>query len=191
VVESHPRLVGEKALRFRDLLSGSLEVAMGLETVHPQVLPRLNKKFELAHFSQAAGLLRDNGIAVRAFVLVKPPFLNEAEGLEWAVKSVAFALSCGATAVSLIPTRPGNGALERLMTAGEFSRPRLLTLEKALELALEVRSASRIFADTWDLEQFSTCPACFEKRRQRIHAMNLSQRIPPVIDCPACELKTD
>jgi hypothetical protein len=191
VVESHPRLVGEKALRFRDLLSGSLEVAMGLETVHPQVLPRLNKKVELAHFSQAAGFLRDKGIAVRAFILVKPPFLNEAEGLEWAVKSVAFALSCGATVVSLIPTRPGNGALERLMTAGEFSPPRLSTLEKALELALEVRGDGRIFADTWDLERFSNCPACFEKRQQRIHAMNLSQRIPPVIDCPACELKTD
>jgi radical SAM enzyme (TIGR01210 family) len=190
IVESHPRLVGEKVLRFRDLLSGSLEVAMGLETVHLQVLPRLNKKFELAHFLQAAGFLRDNGIAVRAFVLVKPPFLDEAEGLEWAVKSAVFALSCGAMVVSLIPTRPGNGALERLMETGEFSPPRLATLEKALELALEVRGDGRIFADTWDLEQFSNCPACFEKRRQRIHAMNLSQRIPPAIDCPACGLKT-
>lgn len=191
VVESHPRLVGEKALRLRDLLSGSLEVAMGLETVHPQVLPRLNKKFELEHFSQAAGFLRDNDIAVRAFVLVKPPFLNEEEGLEWAVKSAAFALSCGATVVSLIPTRPGNGALERLMAAGEFSPPKLATLETALELALEVRGDGRIFADMWDLEPFSNCPACFEKRRQRIHAMNLSQQIPPAIDCPACRLKTD
>ncbi len=92
VVESHPRLVGDKALRFRDLLRGSLEVAMGLETVHPQMLPRLNKKFELAHFSQAAEFLRDNGIAMRAFVLVKPPFMSETEGVEWAVKSAAFAL---------------------------------------------------------------------------------------------------
>jgi radical SAM enzyme (TIGR01210 family) len=191
VVESHPRLVGEKALRLRDLLSGSLEVAMGLETVHPQVLPRLNKKFELAHFSQAAEFLRRNGIAVRAFVLVKPPFMDEAEGLEWAVKSAVFALSCGATVLSLIPTRPGNGALERLTAAGEFSPPRLATLEKALELALNVRGDGRIFADTWDLEQFSNCSACFEKRRQRIHAMNLSQQIPPAIDCPACGLKTD
>jgi hypothetical protein len=190
VVESHPRLVGERALRFRDLLSGSLEVAMGLETVHPQVLPRLNKKFELGHFSQAAAFLRTHGISVRAFVLVKPPFLDEEEGLEWAVKSVAFALSCGATVVSLIPTRPGNGALERLMAAGEFSPPRLTTLEKALELALDVRGDGRIFADTWDSEQFSRCPACFEKRRQRIHAMNLSQRIQPAIDCPTCGLKT-
>jgi archaeosine synthase beta-subunit len=187
LVESHPRLVGEKALRFRDLLSGSLEVAMGLETVHPQVLPRLNKKFELTHFSRAAGFLRDNGIAVRAFVLVKPPFMDEEEGLEWAVKSAAFALSCGATVVSLIPTRPGNGAMERLMAAREFSPPRLSTLEKALELALNLRDDGRIFADTWGLEQFSHCPACFEQRRQRIHAVNLSQRIPPAVDCPACD----
>jgi len=155
------------------------------------LLPRLNKKFELAHFSQAAEFLRRNGIAVRAFVLVKPPFMDEAEGLEWAVKSAVFALSCGATVLSLIPTRPGNGALERLTAAGEFSPPRLATLEKALELALNVRGDGRIFADTWDLEQFSNCSACFEKRRQRIHAMNLSQQIPPAIDCPACGLKTD
>jgi radical SAM enzyme (TIGR01210 family) len=172
------------------LLSGSLEVAMGLETVHPQVLPRLNKKFELAHFSQAAAFLRDNGITVRAFVLVKPPFMDESEGLEWAVKSAAFALSCGATVVSLIPTRPGNGALERLTATGEFSPPRLATLEKTLELALEVRGNGRIFADTWDLEQFSNCPACFEKRRQRIHTMNRSQQIPSAIACSACGLKT-
>jgi len=185
VVESHPRLVGEKALRFRDLLLGTLEVAMGLETVHPQVLPRLNKRFTLEHFSRAAGFLRRNEIAMRAFVLVKPPFMDEEETLEWAVKSAAFAFSCGATVVSLIPTRPGNGAMEHLMKTGEFSPPRLATLEKALELSLNLRGG-RVFADTWDLEQFSRCPACFEPRRQRIHAINLTQQLPPAVDCPAC-----
>jgi archaeosine synthase beta-subunit len=186
VVESHPRLVGQRAVRFRDLLSGSLEVAMGLETVHPRVLPLLNKKFDLAHFSQAAGFLAANGIAVRAFVLVKPPFLDEAEGVEWAVKSAAFALGCGAAAVSLIPTRAGNGAMERLMESGDFSPPRLTSLEKALDLALELRGGGRIFADTWDLEQFSHCAACFEKRRERIHAINRFQQILPPVDCPVC-----
>ena len=190
VVESHPLLVGDRARVLRDLLSGSLEVALGLETAHPEVLEKLNKKFDLAQFARAAELLAAEQIALRVFILVNPPFLDARSGLEWAVKSVAFALSCGATVVSLIPTRPGNGALERLMAAGEFSPPRLTTLEKALELALEVRGNGRIFADTWDLEQFSNCPACFEKRRQRIHAMNLSQRTPPPIDCPACALKT-
>ena len=185
VVEAHPRLVGEKALKLRDLLSGSLEVAMGLETVHPEILPRLNKKFELAHFAQAADFLRKEGIAVRAFVLVKPPFMNEAEGLEWAVKSVEFAFSCGATVVSLIPTRPGNGAMDRLIEAGEFTPPRLATLERALELAVNLHRG-RVFADTWNLEPFSACSACLEKRWQRLHAINLTQQILPTVDCLVC-----
>jgi radical SAM enzyme (TIGR01210 family) len=185
VVESHPRLVGEKALRLRDLLSGSLEVAMGLETIHPQVLPKLNKKFDLRHFSRAAEFLRKAGIALRAFVLVKPPFLDDAEGVEWAVKSAAFAFSCGATAVSLIPTRGGNGALERLRDTGEFAPPRLATLELAMEQSLNLR-AGRVFADLWDLGRFSTCAVCFERRRKRLLAMNLSQKILPRVDCEIC-----
>src|ERR1700690_3397111 len=38
IVESHPSLVGDRCWRFRDLLSAPLEVAMGLETVHPTAL---------------------------------------------------------------------------------------------------------------------------------------------------------
>jgi archaeosine synthase beta-subunit len=185
VVESHPRLVGEKALRLRDLLSGSLEVAMGLETIHPQVLPKLNKKFDLGHFSHAAEFLRKAGVALRAFVLVKPPFLGDAEGVEWAVKSAAFAFSCGAMSVSLIPTRGGNGAMERLRDTGEFAPPRLATLELALEQSLNLR-VGRVFADLWDLERFSTCAVCFERRRKRLLAMNLSQKILPRVDCEIC-----
>ena len=161
---------------------------MGLETVHTDVLPRLNKKFDLNHFARAADFLRKEKILLRAFVLVKPPFLTEAEGLEWAVKSAEFAFACGVTVVSLIPTRGGNGAMERLREAGEFSPPRLATLEAALELSLKLPGCGRTFADTWDLETFSHCPACFEQRRQRIHAMNLSQQIQPAVDCPACHV---
>ncbi|MGA2174155.1 MAG: radical SAM protein [Verrucomicrobiota bacterium] len=186
VIESHPRLVGEKALRFRDLLPGSLEVALGLETVHPQVLPRLNKRFSPDHFVRAAEFLRENAIFVRAFVLVKPPFMDETEGLDWAVKSAEFAFHCGANVVSLIPTRAGNGALERLMETGEYAPPRLSTLEKAQELALNIAGSGRVFADTWDLRRFSKCPACLEKRRQRIHAVNLSQQTELAVQCPEC-----
>ncbi len=186
LVESHPRLVGPRALRLRDLLSGPLEVAMGLETAHPGVLARLNKKFDLTHFAQAAGFLRKEGIAVRAFVLVNPPFMNEGEGLEWAVKSAEFAFSCGAIVVSLIPTRVGNGAMERLLKAGEFSPPRLSTLETALQSALAL-NRGRVFADTWNLEPLSSCAACLEPRRQRLRAINLTQLDLPRFKCPACK----
>jgi archaeosine synthase beta-subunit len=185
LVESHPRLVGPRAVRFRDLLAGSLEVAMGLETAHPGVLERLNKKFNLTHFEAAALFLRGEGIAVRAFVLVNPPFMDEAEGLKWAVKSADFAFGCGANVVSLIPTRAGNGAMDRLLESGEFSPPRLSTLEKALQSALALKRG-RVFADTWNLEPFSSCANCFQQRRQRLHAINLSQCDLPLVACPAC-----
>jgi radical SAM enzyme (TIGR01210 family) len=185
VVESHPRLVGERALRLRDLLPGSLEVAMGLETVHPDLLPRLNKRFDLPDFAKAAGFLRTNEIAMRAFILVNPPFLSGEEGVEWAVKSAEFAFDCGAAVVSLIPTRTGNGAMERLLESGEFIPPRLSALEEAQEQAMHLRRG-RVFADTWDLEQFSQCPYCLEKRRQRLHLVNLTQHLQARIQCPVC-----
>jgi radical SAM enzyme (TIGR01210 family) len=183
VVESHPRLVGARALRLRDLLDGSLEVAMGLETVHPQVLPRLNKRFTLDHFAQAAGFLGGEGIAVRAFILVKPPFMNEAEAIEWAVESARFAFSCGVGAVSLIPTRPGNGAMDRLIASGDFVPPSLEVLEDSLDRCLDLHGG-RVFADTWDLLKFSACDVCFKERKDRLESMNLTQRIVPRVRCP-------
>lgn len=185
VVESHPRLVGERALRLRDLLPGSLEVAIGLETAHPGVLERLNKRFDLSHFERAAGFLVRERMAVRAFVLVNPPFMAEAEGLEWAVRSAEFAFAGGAGAVSLIPTRTGNGAMERLLETGEFVPPRLSTLEKAQQAALAL-GRGRVFADTWGLEPFSVCARCFEARRRRLQTINLTQRDQPRVGCPEC-----
>ncbi len=185
VVESHPRLVGQRTILFRDLLSGSLEVAMGLETVHPAVLPRLNKRFSLDDFARAAGFLLQHKISFRAFVLVQPPFLSESDAVPWAAKSAQFAFDCGASVVSLIPTRGGNGALERLNQTGEFAPPSLHTLEQALAAALALRQG-RAFADTWDLGRFSSCTACLPERKRRLELANLTQEIQPAAGCRVC-----
>lgn len=185
IVESHPRLVGDRARRLRDLLGGSLEVAMGLETAHPEVLAKLNKQFDLAQFARAAEFLAAARIALRVFLLVSPPFLRGAEAAEWVVRSAEFAFAGGANAVTLIPTRTGNGALERLERAGEFTSPTLAALEDAHRAVLALRRG-RVFADTWDLERFSTCGACFAARRDRLIAANLAQRDLEARACPAC-----
>jgi radical SAM enzyme (TIGR01210 family) len=182
IVECHPALVDDAVPRFRDLLAGKLEVAMGLETVHPEVLPRLNKRMTLEQFSCAAEFLRTHDIALRVFILVKPPFLNEAEALEWACRSIDFAFDEGATVASLIPTRFGNGALEALADRGEFSMPRLETLESAMDYGV-ARQRGQVFSDLWDLEKFSNCAACFPARRARLERMNLSQCIEPRVLC--------
>ncbi len=185
IVECHPALVGEAPLRFRDLLQGRLEVAMGLETVHPQVLPRLNKGMTLVQFSRAADFLRRNGIALRVFILVVPPFLKADEGLYWAKRSLDFAFDCGATVASLIPTRGGNGAMEALAARGEFKPPRLGALEAAAAYGIGL-DRGRVFADLWDVERFASCTACFAPRAARLREMNLRQVVPPPVDCQHC-----
>ncbi len=185
IVESHPALIGEEVLRFREMLGGTLEVAMGLETVHPDVLSRLNKRMTLAMFARAAEFLVKNSIAARVFILVKPPFLNEEEAVQWANKSTDFAFDCGASVVSLIPTRAGNGALDDLAKNGQFTPPKLCTLEEALEFGIGLKRG-RVFADLWDLAKFADCNDCFQARRARFEQMNLSQRLQPSASCASC-----
>ena len=182
IVECHPGLVGERVLTFQRLLAGKLEVAMGLETVHPEVLPRLNKRMTLDMFAGAARFLHDHEIDLRAFVLLKPPFMSEEEGVFWSQRAVEFAFDCHARVVSIIPVRPGNGALEAL----GFSPPRLGSLEAALADGIALQRG-RVFADLWDLQRFSDCPACFRKRHDRLASMNLSQIHEAAVDCAECQ----
>jgi radical SAM enzyme (TIGR01210 family) len=191
IVESHPALV-VSAPDFAARLDGDLEVAMGLETVHPEVLPRLQKNMTLEGFRRAADVLATEGIAMRAFVLVGLPFVPPAEAVDWALRSVEFACDCGATAVALVPTRIGNGALDALARRGEFTPPRLEDVERAFAAALETargRGAGvRVFADTWDLERLraSACGDCFAERAARLARMNLEQAAPPQVRCESC-----
>ena len=186
VVECHPSLAGEGVLRFRDLLGATaLEVAMGLETIHPVVLPRLNKRMPPELFERAASFLARNGIAVRAFVLCGLPFTGREESVAWAVRSVTFAFRAGASAVTVIPTRPGNGALDRLEREGLFRLPDLAMLEEVFARSPRPEGC-RLFVDTWDLAPFASCPDCFGPRKERLEGQNRLQEPLPAAVCRSC-----
>lgn len=185
IVECHPALVGKTCISFRNRIAGRLEVAMGLETAHPEILERLNKRMNIEQFKAAAQFLRTNEIDLRVFILVKPPFMEEAEALEWAVRSLEFAFDCGATAATLIPTRGGNGAMEELAEAGLFSPPKLATLEAAMASGIAMKKG-RVFGDLWDVRKTASCEHCAELRIARLHAMNLQQCILPPVHCEHC-----
>jgi len=175
IVESHPKLINEKCLRFRDMLKPELEVAIGLETVHPEVLLKLNKQMTVDDFSNSISYLIKNGIRSRAFILLRPPFMSESEGVIWAKRSIDFAFGVGVECCTVIPVRAGNGAMDLLMKNGEFSLPDIHSLEEVLEYGIGL-SSGRVFADVWDLELFSDCEKCFDERQSRLTAMNQSQK---------------
>jgi radical SAM enzyme (TIGR01210 family) len=158
IVESHPSLVGARVERFVSALRGpSLEVAMGLETAHPSALDALNKRMTLDDVARAADWLRGRRISVRVFLLIYPPFIAVEEQDEWLLRSVAFAASCGASVISLVPARGGNGAMEALAREGLFRAPTAADVARSVEL---VRSrapspeprAPRILLDPWAVD---------------------------------------
>lgn len=184
-VESHVNTIGAETLDFAHRLTGRLEVAIGLETVHPEALRRLNKRLDLKRFDAAVRLLRDHDVDVRAFVLLGAPHVPPAESVEWTVRSVEHAARAGASVVAIIPVRGGNGEMERLAQAGHFSPPALAQLEEALDASLP-RTGVTVTADLWDAGRLPACPDCREARTRRLRRLNVSQRPEPRVACDSC-----
>ena len=187
VVENHPKLCGQSCIDFNQQLDGKLEIALGLESIHPNVLPKLNKRLTIEEFKKATGFLKRNKMQMRAFVLLNPPFLtDEKENIEWALKTVAFAFECGVGICSVIPTRVGNGIMEVLQKRGDYVAPTLHALEEVLERSLALQKG-KVFVDTWDIGFLSDCAECFEARKLRLEQMNLTQKILRKIKCNCTE----
>jgi len=204
IVEAHPGFLtgayAERCLRFRDRLGSfrltssakatevkkaeatRLEVAIGLETAHPETLARLNKRMTIESFRRAAGFLAEHDIDLRVFVLLNPPFLKGEEAIDWACRSIDLAADCGAAVCSVIPTRSGNGAMEALGDAVE--PPRLPALERVVEYGISLQRL-RVFADLWDVERFFDCE-CSAARGNRLQLMNRAQTVPLPVSCERC-----
>jgi radical SAM enzyme (TIGR01210 family) len=220
IVESHPALIGARVDRFLEALARQsararvhagtgrgeaprLEVAMGLETAHPNALERLHKRVTLERFTHAAAELRRRDAALRVFVLISPPFIPADDQDAWLQRSVDFAFECGASVVSLVPTRSGNGAMEALHEDGQFREPTLGDIERSFAAALSRVAPQpllshgarrRVFVDLWDLERSAANDddvgvgeegkaRGFAARRERLRLMNLEQRVLPDIQC--------
>ncbi len=185
-VENHPNLTSRHILEFRDRLNGRLHVALGLETTHPQVLKALNKKMTVDDFKKSVIWFKQNDIPVRAFILLKPPFLSLSEGIKWAKNAITFAFDAGANCCVIIPTRGGNGVMEWLKEKGYFTPPDIQSLEEVLEYGLGLKRGN-VFADLWNIEWFSNCDKCLNARKKRLEKMNLTQSVTKAISC-VCRL---
>ena len=143
IVEAHPKLVGTSCFEFSEYLHPQLEVAMGLETVDPSVLPRLNKNMTLDDFERATTDLLEHGIFVRAFILLRTPWQNEEEGVYWAKESIDFSHSIGVECCTVIPLRQN----ERFDIDFEPSRAEILDEVVAYG---QSKNKGRVFGDSWD-----------------------------------------
>lgn len=175
IVENHPKLCGPEVGQFQDRIGTQLEVAMGLETSDPQTLARLNKQMTPDDFARACEMLTRMQVRIRAFVLLRPPGVTEEEGIRQAIESVGFAFDHGVSCCAVIPTRAGNGILDRLEQSGWFKSPTLSSLEAVMDCTVAWQRG-RVFADLWDIERFAVGESNIAERIRRLHTMNLTQQ---------------
>lgn len=184
-VESHVNTIGPRVLEFARALAGRLEIAVGLETIHPVAVRHLNKRLDLARFDEAARWLAAHDVDLRAFVLLGAPYVPAAECVDWTVRAVQHAVTAGAALVSIIPVRGGNGEMERLAMLGQFTPPTLRQLEAALEQCMSL-GESVVTADLWDIDRLAACDDCCGVRVERLWRMNSSGRAEPPVRCSTC-----
>ena len=184
-VESHVNTIGAATLDFARRIPGRLEVAVGLETIHPVAAARINKRLDLARFERGSRFLADNAIDMRVFVLLGAPHVPVPESVDWTVRTVEHAVERGAAVVSIIPVRGGNGEMERLQLLGEFTPPTFAQLEEALDRCLRF-SGTVVTADLWDAEKLPACEQCRAPRIERLRRLNVTGRAEPRIACAGC-----
>ena len=174
IVETHPRLVDDSLEDFARSIGGRLEVALGLETVDARFIQWLNKQMTAEDFSIACARLHAADIDTRAFVLLGLPEVGEPASVDAAIGAARFAADTGCRHVSLIPTRPGNGLLDRLAADGRFVPVTAAAAESALTGAIEALPAGCLVTlDPWDWDRMAGhCDRCRTLRRARIEQMN-------------------
>ncbi len=103
VLESRPEYIDQETIDdIHSLVPNKhVEIAIGLE-LKDDLLRSIcvNKGFVLAQYNQAAKLITSK-LKLRTYVMLKPPFLTEKEGIEEAVRAVEHAFAAGTTTVSL------------------------------------------------------------------------------------------
>ena len=110
-------------------LPKNVTVALGLESSNPQVLrTSVHKGFTPDDIKRAAELLKDNGLGVRTYLLLKPPFMTEEMAIKDAVASARFA-DPFSDEISINPLNVQRATyVERLWKRGEFRSPWIWSL---------------------------------------------------------------
>jgi len=136
VVESLPDFVDREAVATFTDRGIETDIAVGLETATDRVRHDcVNKYFDFADFEAAAAEATVAGAGVKAYLLLKPPFLSEGEALADMRSSVRRCAGVsGVHTVSMNPTNVQRHTMvEDLYNAGGYRPPWLWTVAAVLE----------------------------------------------------------
>ena len=185
--ESRPEYVTDESMAAVVERHGNVEVAMGLESANDRVLKySVNKGFTFSDYERATKAIAGAGARIRTYLLLKPPFLTEAEAMEDAIASARKVDHLSDT-ISINPVNVQKGTLvERLWKGWAYRPPWLWSV---LHVLREISSLdARIVCDPTGGGRergAHNCGECDGASLEAISRFSMSQDRAD-LDVPAC-----
>ncbi len=142
VIESRvDYITQEKLIKMKSSLGIYIEVAIGLETVNDHIRNAyINKGLLFKDFLEAIRLCKINDIGVRAYLLFKPPFLNEQTAIDDCVSSILKLAELKVNTISINPLNiQKNTLIEYLFYQKRYRPPWFYSLFKCIVKACHER----------------------------------------------------
>ncbi|MEA2054071.1 MAG: archaeosine biosynthesis radical SAM protein RaSEA [Candidatus Thermoplasmatota archaeon] len=138
-IESRPEFI--KKMNHLEGISGNkiLEMAMGLESANDRVLKySINKGFTFSDWRNAAEEVLNRNMQLKTYILIKPPFLTEKEGIKDALFSVKKVSDISDT-ISFNPVAiHSNTLVDYLWKRGLYRPPWLWSVADVLEKTADI-----------------------------------------------------
>lgn len=129
--ESRPEFITKEVL---DTCPRNVTIALGMESADDEILSvSIRKGFTPADSKRVGTLIKENGLSVRTYLLLKPLFVQEKRAIESAVDSVMFAAPFS-DEISINPLNVQKATyVERMWKRGEFRPPWIWSLIEVMK----------------------------------------------------------
>ncbi len=148
VIESRLEYItSEKLEEFSDLRGGKyVEIGIGLETVNDYIRNNyINKGFLFNDFKSVLKKCKQHYIGVKAYLLFKPPFINEQGAIDDCSNSIKTLLNLGVNSISINPLNvQRNTLVERLWYQNRYRPPWFYSLFKCFKKSLKQKDLNKV-----------------------------------------------
>jgi len=195
IAETRPEYVTkEKVSESTAALGKRFEVAIGLETSNDVIRKDcINKGFTFSDFVRASEVAKQEGATVKAYLLLKPPFLSESIAINDIINSInETAPYANTISINLCNVQKGT-LVEEMFLRGDFRPPWLWSAVEVLKRGKEAAPDTVIMSDpvgAGSARGPHNCGKCDKDVAEAIRVFSLKQDagVFSAVDCECREL---
>ncbi|MFX1256251.1 MAG: archaeosine biosynthesis radical SAM protein RaSEA [Promethearchaeota archaeon] len=148
VVESRVEYVKpEDLIKMRELLNKKyVEIGIGIETVNDYIRNNyINKGLIFDDFLNTFQTCKEHGIGIKAYLLFKPPFVNEESAIDDCIDSIKSLIKLNINSISINPLNIQKGTLvEYLWYQNRYRPPWFYSLIKCLKKSITQKNLKNV-----------------------------------------------